>query len=85
VAEAVRLGRELNVRKYYVELVERAFEQIGSIAGINEYRRTTPAPPYRIEDLSVEIDPTIAPVRAASLAASYLQGPTPDAGHSRNP
>ena len=50
---AVADGREVNVRAGYVRLVEAAFTALGMGA---EYRRSTPAVPFSIEDLAIRID-----------------------------
>jgi cation transport regulator ChaC len=51
---AVADGREVNVRAGYVRLVEAAFTALGLLA---QYRRSTPAVPFPVEDLAIRIDP----------------------------
>jgi cation transport regulator ChaC len=55
---AVAGGREITVRAGYVRLVEAAFTALGLLA---QYRRSTPAVPFPVEDLAIRIEPRRSP------------------------
>jgi cation transport regulator ChaC len=72
VHEAESKGRCIVVRKSYVDLVKKAFDEIHML---DVYEETTPLPPYEIADISTTIDPKLAPALVRSLKSSYFEEP----------
>jgi hypothetical protein len=50
------LDRQVRVRAGYLRLVESAFTAIGRL---DTYRRSTPVPPFTVEELRIVVDPAV--------------------------
>lgn len=72
LAAAQAIGRPINIRAGYLDLVRRAYEQINQWAS---YQRTTPRPPFPVDEMAVEIDPGLAPPIQRAMSSSYFGDP----------
>lgn len=72
--QAAATERPIRVRQGYLDLVKRAFAEIGHA---DSFERI-PSPPFPVAKLSVHIDPTVPAPRAAIANPSYLDDDAPE-------
>ncbi|MGW0486516.1 gamma-glutamylcyclotransferase family protein [Nonomuraea sp. NPDC003214] len=74
ITEAIKSGREVNIRQGYVRLVREAFAKYDQGGKPREWETL----PYKLEEMRIHIDPSAAPQQVIIGSSSYLQSPPDD-------